>query len=139
MNCLHVSTALLRRYNPKLINARNNTNSKNYEKIGIKWGKQWAKLWFREQSEQVAKACARQFECIVAQRVRRTLQIFHLYTKIWDEAALRAFMNIWRRRVGQNARKYLMGAVGVSAYNWDQERISDDELYRYICAGFVSV
>ncbi|XP_046487184.1 stAR-related lipid transfer protein 7, mitochondrial isoform X1 [Neodiprion pinetum] len=130
MHCLHVSNALARRYNPNLIHARNNT-SKSFEAIGRKWGGRWVRLWLREQSHEVAKSCARQFECIVAQRIRRTLQIFHLYTKIWDEVALKSFVNIWRRRLGQNTRKYLFGAAGVSAYNWDRERIPDNELHRY--------
>ncbi|XP_012252654.2 stAR-related lipid transfer protein 7, mitochondrial [Athalia rosae] len=130
MHCLHVSHAVVRRYNPTVIHARNNASySKSY--IGKRWGERWIKIWFRQQSAQVAKSCARQFECIVAQRVRRTLQIFHLYTRIWDEVALKSFVNMWRRRLSQNARQYLMGAVGVSVYNWDHHRISDIELQNY--------
>lgn len=88
-------------------------------------------LWFRQQSTQVAQACKRQFEFVAAQRVKRYIQIFHLYTRIWDEVALKEFMRSWRLRVAGNAKNFLIGAVGVSMYNWDRDRISDEEINRY--------
>lgn len=87
-------------------------------------------LWFREQSTQVTQACKRQFEFVAAQRVRRYIQIFHLYTRIWDEVALREFMRSWRLRVARNAKNFLISAAGVSVYNWDRDRISDEEINR---------
>ncbi|XP_012223145.1 stAR-related lipid transfer protein 7, mitochondrial-like [Linepithema humile] len=88
-------------------------------------------LWFREQSTQVAQACKRQFEFVAAQRIRRYIQIFHLYTRIWDEVALREFMRSWRLRVAKNAKNFLISAAGVSMYNWDRDRINDEEINRY--------
>ncbi|XP_014220474.1 stAR-related lipid transfer protein 7, mitochondrial-like isoform X1 [Trichogramma pretiosum] len=85
----------------------------------------------REHGAQLARLCARQFEFVAAQRVRRSLQIFQLYSKIWDEVALREFARSWRRRLARKARDFLVGAVGVSVYNWDQQRIHDKELYSY--------
>ncbi|XP_011645417.1 stAR-related lipid transfer protein 7, mitochondrial-like isoform X1 [Pogonomyrmex barbatus] len=87
--------------------------------------------WFREQGTQVAQACKRQFEFVAAQRVRRHIQIFHLYTRIWDEVALREFMRLWRLRLAKNAKNFLISAAGVSMYNWDRDRISDEEINRY--------
>jgi len=87
-------------------------------------------LWFREQSTQVAEACKRQFEFVAAQRVRRYIQIFHLYTRIWDEMALKEFMRSWKLSVTRNAKNFLISAAGVSVYNWDRERISDEEINR---------
>lgn len=86
--------------------------------------------WFREQSTQVAQACKRQFEFVAAQRIRRYIQIFHLYTRIWDEVALREFMRLWRLRLAKNAKNFLISAAGVSMYNWDRDRISDEEINR---------
>ncbi|XP_011347110.1 stAR-related lipid transfer protein 7, mitochondrial isoform X2 [Ooceraea biroi] len=88
-------------------------------------------MWLREQSSQVAQTCKRQFEFVAAQRVRRCMQIFHLYTRIWDETALREFMRSWRRRVARNAKGFLISATGVTAYNWDRDRISDEEIQTY--------
>ncbi|XP_011685992.1 PREDICTED: stAR-related lipid transfer protein 7, mitochondrial-like isoform X2 [Wasmannia auropunctata] len=87
--------------------------------------------WFREQGTQVAQACKRQFEFVAAQRIRRYIQIFHLYTRIWDEVALREFMRLWRLRLARNAKNFLISAAGVSVYNWDRDRISDEEINRY--------
>jgi hypothetical protein len=86
--------------------------------------------WLQDQSIQVMKACTKQFEFIAAQRVRRSLQIFHLYTRIWDEVALKEFIRLCRFRITKNTKNFLMGAVGITMYNWDQERISDKEINR---------
>ncbi|XP_020287537.1 stAR-related lipid transfer protein 7, mitochondrial-like isoform X2 [Pseudomyrmex gracilis] len=88
-------------------------------------------VWLREQGTQVTRACRQQFEFIAAQRVRRCIQIFHLYTRLWDEMALREFMRSWRMRVARNAENFLISAVGITAYNWDRDRISDQEINRY--------
>ncbi|XP_015592069.1 stAR-related lipid transfer protein 7, mitochondrial [Cephus cinctus] len=135
MHCWHVSGILSRRFNSNLINnstARNALCNRHSRAYG-KWGGHGRRIgiWFREQGIQVARACAKQFEFIAAQRVRRSMQIFHLYTKIWDEVALREFIKSWRCRVGRNAKEFLVSAVGVSIYNWDRERISDEEMYSY--------
>lgn len=86
-------------------------------------------LWFREQGKQVAQTCKRQFEFITAQRIRRYVQIFHLYTRIWDEVALKEFIRSWRLRITRN---FLWSTVAVTMYNWDHERISDEEVNKYL-------
>ncbi|XP_076678435.1 stAR-related lipid transfer protein 7, mitochondrial isoform X2 [Andrena cerasifolii] len=88
-------------------------------------------LWLKEQGGQVAEACARQFEFIAAQRIRRSLQIFHLYTRIWDEVALKEFMKSWRNRTLRNTRHFLMSSIGITMYNWERDRISEEELNSY--------
>lgn len=88
-------------------------------------------LWFREQGTQVAHVCKKQFEFVAAQRIRRYIQIFQLYTKIWDEVALREFMRSWRLRLARNTKHFLISATGVTVYNWDRERISDEEINRH--------
>lgn len=130
-----LSGVVLRRYNT---NYNQNSNrlahffGSNYSPSYGRFGDYRKRLsvWLREQGIQVTKACKRQFEFIAAQRIRRYLQIFHLYTRIWDEVALREFMRLWRLRVERNARNFLISAVGVTIYNWDRDRISDEELNR---------
>ncbi|XP_076164774.1 stAR-related lipid transfer protein 7, mitochondrial isoform X2 [Ptiloglossa arizonensis] len=87
--------------------------------------------WLKEQSGQIAEACTKQFEFIVAQRIRRSLQIFHLYSRIWDEVALKEFIKSWRNRMLKNSRHFLMSSIGITMYNWERERISEDELNGY--------
>lgn len=99
----------------------------NYGKFGVY--RKEINLWLREQGKQVAQACRRQFEFITAQRIRRHIQIFYLYTKIWYEVALKEFMRSWRLRI---ARNFLLSTVTISMYNWDRERISDEEVNRYL-------
>lgn len=89
-------------------------------------------VWFGQQSAQVVRSCTQQFEFIAAQRVRRGIQLFNLYSKIWDEVALKEFMKSWRRKIGRNTREFFISAVGVTMYNWEGEKISDQELYRYV-------
>ncbi|KAI4500635.1 hypothetical protein M0802_004227 [Mischocyttarus mexicanus] len=124
----------LMRVNFKYTNS--NINLSSYSKrfsTRVKFGGYRKKidLWVKEQSTQVAKACTKQCEFIVAQRIRRSIQIFHLYNKIWDEVALKEIIKSWKMRVVKNSKRFLMGAVGVSVYNWDLERISDEEVNSY--------
>ncbi|XP_008209044.1 stAR-related lipid transfer protein 7, mitochondrial isoform X1 [Nasonia vitripennis] len=132
----YVSGILLRRYNSNI--ACDAARSAHFfpQHCGkvhgrFKWCGRKMSMWLREQSIQVVKACARQFEFIAAQRIRRSVQIFHLYTRIWDEMALKEFMRSWRRRVARNTNNFLVGAVGVTVFNWEQERIADKEMYSY--------
>lgn len=134
MNTLQLSGLLFRRFNtsrarnggrlaPVLRQCANYGSLRGYRrKIG---------LWVKEQSVQVAEACTRQFEFIAAQRIRRSVQIFHLYTRIWDEVALKEFIKSWRHRVARNTKRFLMSTVGVTMYNWERERISDEEVNSY--------
>ncbi|XP_076241619.1 stAR-related lipid transfer protein 7, mitochondrial isoform X2 [Calliopsis andreniformis] len=87
--------------------------------------------WLKEQSGQVAEACTRQFKFIAAQRIRRSFQIFHLYTRIWDEVTLKEFVRSWTNRTLRNTRYFMMSSIGITAYNWERERISEKELDNY--------
>lgn len=88
-------------------------------------------VWLKEHGDRVAEACTRQFEFIAAQRVRRSLQIFHLYTRIWDKTALKEFIKSWRNRAFRNGKRFLTSGVGVAVFNWDRERINENELNSY--------
>lgn len=129
-----LSSLILKRVNFKYTN--NNVNFSSFFKhisARIKFGGYRKKidLWFKEQGTQVAKACTKQCEFIVAQRIRRSIQIFYLYTKIWDEVALKEIIKLWKMRVLKNSRQFLISAAGVSVYNWDRERIPDEEVNSY--------
>lgn len=131
----YVSGILLRRYTSSSaceVIKNVHFSPQHYGKVHgrFKWCGRKMSMWLREQSIQVVRACTRQFEFIAAQRIRRSMQIFHLYTRIWDEVALKEFIRSWRRRVTRNTKDFLIGAVGVTMYNWEQEKISDGEMYR---------
>lgn len=86
--------------------------------------------WLREHGVQLLCAYIKQFEFIAAQRIRRSIQIFQSYAKIWDEVAVKEFIKSWRRRTYHKTKKYILGTAGVSAYNWDLERITDEKIQR---------
>ncbi|KAJ8674111.1 hypothetical protein QAD02_005373 [Eretmocerus hayati] len=130
----YISGVLLKRNSPHFAcetyrNAHFYTNPYGKRHSKFKWCGRRMSLWLREQGVQVFRACTRQFEFIAAQRIRRSVQIFHLYSKIWDEVALKEFIKIWKRRMARNTRDFIVASVGVTMYNWDQERISDNEVY----------
>ncbi|XP_054010029.1 stAR-related lipid transfer protein 7, mitochondrial-like isoform X2 [Hylaeus anthracinus] len=124
---------LLKRFNTNYV--QNNTRLASFGQYG-NYGKfrecrKRINHWLKEQGGQVAEACTKQFEFIIAQRIRRSLQIFHLYTRIWDEVALKEFMKSWRNRALKNSRHFLMSSIGITMFNWDRERITEDELNGY--------
>lgn len=83
-------------------------------------------------TRKLVRVWAHQCECVVAQRVRRGQQMFSLYSKLWEEHALRAFINRMKQQLARRSKDLLMGAVGVSAYNWEDLRIPDDEMNEHM-------
>ncbi|RZF34911.1 hypothetical protein LSTR_LSTR014711 [Laodelphax striatellus] len=85
-------------------------------------------LVLRNQSVNLLRSCAEQCEFILAQRVRRSQQIFCLYMKIWDEVALKHFLECMRRNFLRKGKHLLLGLV---IYNWDEERIKEEDIVKY--------
>ncbi|XP_075222373.1 stAR-related lipid transfer protein 7, mitochondrial-like [Lycorma delicatula] len=83
----------------------------------------------RGHSMNIVKHCVEQCEFIIAHRVRRSQQIVSLYSKLWDEMALKQFINKLRRKLAKGGRFTLL-AAGM-AFNWDEERISDETIFRH--------
>ncbi|RZF42314.1 hypothetical protein LSTR_LSTR003932 [Laodelphax striatellus] len=85
-------------------------------------------LVLRNQSVNLLRSCAEQCEFILAQRVRRSQQIFCLYMKIWDDVALKHFLECMRRNFLRKGKHLLLGLV---IYNWDEERIKEEDIVKY--------
>lgn len=81
---------------------------------------------FKNDSSNLLRVWMHQCECVVAQRVRRGQQMFALYTRIWEEQALRTFAQNIRKHLQRRGRELMLSA-GI-AYNWDRNRISEDEM-----------
>lgn len=131
MYTIQLSGLILKRYNTNYVQngSRLASSFGQCEHYGkLREYRKKLSFWLKDQGTQVAEACARQFEFIAAQRIRRSLQIFHLYTRIWDEVALKEFMRSWRNRTLRNTKHFLMSSIGITMYNWDRERISEGEL-----------
>ncbi|XP_022904431.1 stAR-related lipid transfer protein 7, mitochondrial [Onthophagus taurus] len=85
----------------------------------------------KSQSINIMRSWTHQCECVLAQRLRRGQQMFFLYTRLWEEHALRDFMKKMRQQVTKRGTEFVFGAMGITAYNWDQNRISDDEIKQH--------
>lgn len=87
---------------------------------------------FKNHSSGILKVWAHQCECVFAQRLRRGQQMFCHYTRLWEERALRELLNRFRVQITKHGKELMFGAVGVSCYNWEGNRISDDEIQTYM-------
>ncbi|KAK4881429.1 hypothetical protein RN001_004748 [Aquatica leii] len=86
----------------------------------------------KEQSSGVLRIWAHQCECVFAQRLRRGQQMFSLYTKLWEERALKDLLSKMRKHFTKRSKEMMLGAVGLSMYNWDINRISTRDMNKYI-------
>lgn len=86
----------------------------------------------KEHSASALKVWARQCECVVAQRLRRGQQMFCLYSKLWEEHALREFLRKMRLHMFKRGKEFMLGAVGITSYNWDKHRIPDSEITKHL-------
>lgn len=82
----------------------------------------------RSQSSSLLKVWAHQCECVVAQRLRRGQQMFCLYSKLWEEHALKEFLKKMRQQMTRKSKELVFGAVGIATYNWRENRITDAEI-----------
>lgn len=86
----------------------------------------------RKEKNVVLKVWAHHCECVLAQRLRRCQQMFSLYSAWWEEHALREFIQKMRQNLSRRSKEFALGAIGISSYNWDQKRISQDELKKHV-------
>lgn len=89
-------------------------------------------LFSRENPEKTLKLWAQQFEFVFAQRVRRGQQMFCIYSKWWGEKSLKDFLKKLRSGISKNGKEFIMGAMGVSMYNWDEKRIKDEDFQSHL-------
>lgn len=85
----------------------------------------------RNQAESMFKLWMHHCEYVVAQRLRRCQQMFCLYSKLWEERALRDILRRMRYTLTKKGKELALSAAGISAYNWDQNRIPDEDFTQY--------
>ncbi|KAF7995594.1 hypothetical protein HCN44_006701 [Aphidius gifuensis] len=129
-----LSRIILRKLNPKELNKSPNnifviSNYRFYGKYNILSKK--LGIWFSEQRLQVTKACIKQFQLITSQRVRRSFKLFNIYTKLRQEIGSKEFLKLWKKKLENNTKEFLFSSIAVTIFNWDHERITDNELYSY--------
>ncbi|CAG0905292.1 unnamed protein product, partial [Darwinula stevensoni] len=63
----------------------------------------------------------RQCKFVVMQRIQRAQRIALLYSRIWNEAAVRKMVQRWNTRRWRN--RFMLGAGLVAKFTWNEERI----------------
>ncbi|GJQ84322.1 hypothetical protein Trydic_g5260 [Trypoxylus dichotomus] len=86
----------------------------------------------KNQSAVIIRTWTHQCECVVAQRLRRGQQMFMLYSKLWEERALKEFFRKLKLQITRHGKEFMISAVGITAYNWDANRIPDSEMQIHI-------
>ncbi|KRT82896.1 hypothetical protein AMK59_3283, partial [Oryctes borbonicus] len=86
----------------------------------------------KNQSAVIIRAWTHQCECVVAQRLRRGQQMFSLYSKLWEERALKEFFRKLKLQITRHGKEFMISAAGITAYNWEANRIPDSELQLHI-------
>ncbi|KAG0717490.1 StAR-related lipid transfer protein 7, mitochondrial [Chionoecetes opilio] len=75
---------------------------------------------------------ARQSEVHASQKLRRALQLYSAYSRLWGEEVrcwgARTMLARLRRALAARGRHLLLSAVCFSNFNWEQEKISEDRL-----------
>ncbi|XP_064118894.1 uncharacterized protein LOC135223903 [Macrobrachium nipponense] len=82
----------------------------------------------KELAQVLLRLVTRQFEVQTAERIRRGLQLYSVYSRLWGEEAARAWLKSIRRVLITRGRRFLLSAVCFSNYNWDANKISDESL-----------
>ncbi|CAH2002178.1 unnamed protein product [Acanthoscelides obtectus] len=85
----------------------------------------------KQNKQNVFKIWAHHCECVLAQRLRRCQQMFCLYSRWWEERALKDFIKRMRQSLARKGKELALGAVGVSAYNWKDDRIPLEDIKQH--------
>lgn len=86
-------------------------------------------VFLKSHSNKIVSNCVRSCEFVIAHRVRRSQQMLCLYSKLWDEAALQQFINKLKGQLLRQ-RYFLLSSSLISFYDWNKERISDEDILR---------
>ncbi|CRK86235.1 CLUMA_CG000041, isoform A [Clunio marinus] len=68
-----------------------------------------------------------QIDFFWSSRLRRSIQVYNFYRKIWDEKALREFLRHMKSNFFNRNRKLLLSSLGLFLFDWEKERIELDE------------
>lgn len=79
---------------------------------------------------------ANQCRFVTGLRVRRAQQIAQLYGRLYSDSARRVLLGrLWRRLRGRAGHASAMMAALAGVFVWDEERIQEEELQRWVRSG----
>uniref|UniRef100_A0A1B6L3Z0 Phosphatidylcholine transfer protein n=1 Tax=Graphocephala atropunctata TaxID=36148 RepID=A0A1B6L3Z0_9HEMI len=85
----------------------------------------------KSHSVKIVQNCVQSCEYVIAHRIRRSQQMLCLYSKLWDEISLRQLIHRLKAQIQRRKHILLLGSSFVSAYDWNKERIPDEEILKY--------
>lgn len=104
---------------------------------------QWLLTWLQKGStkcprqKSLLSLLANQCSYVTGQRVQRAQQIAQLYSNIYSERTRKSlFSSLWRKFQGRNSNACKLMAALTGVFLWEQERIKEEELRRWVSAGF---
>ena len=83
---------------------------------------------FKQDSGRIFEVWTQQCECVVAHRVRRGIQIFALYSNMWDHLALKEFVKSFKYQLAHHGKKLLLSSSIIAAFNWEENKMADNIL-----------
>lgn len=96
-----------------------------------RWYSRHINSWITEQGVKIICTCVKQIEFLAVKRIEQSVQIFQLYIKLWDKLLLKEFIKYWRKKGFHRNKTYLLSTIGIVAYNWEDERITNKEMESY--------
>ena len=79
----------------------------------------------------IAVLFGKQCNALVAQRLRRTVQIVDLYSQLYNRQQLQQFVKRLHSRLSRNKKDPSFIAIfGAVLFSWEQNAISDEEVQR---------
>ncbi|KAK7083940.1 hypothetical protein SK128_028519 [Halocaridina rubra] len=81
-----------------------------------------------ELMQNLFRTVSRQCKLQTAERIRRGLQLYSVYSRLWGEEAAQAVLKSLRRTLLAKGRSFLLSAVCFTHYNWDSNKISNNSL-----------
>lgn len=95
-------------------------------------------LNIRQHSAKILKSWSQQFEYVVTDRVRKSFQLLALYNKWWGNFT----SNLCLQRVASEllkGRKFYFTACLAPIFQWEKNRISEEELSKYVLIIFPTI
>lgn len=84
--------------------------------------------------EAIYRLLARQCNVYAGQRVRRLQQMWYFYSSLYSESALQTIVVNFARRNMRPTRRPIYYLFGAACFTWDRERITDNDIQRYIAS-----
>ncbi|XP_063608026.1 uncharacterized protein LOC134782458 [Penaeus indicus] len=84
----------------------------------------------KEVTRYLVRIVVRQCEVHTSERIRRSMQLYTVYSRMWGEEAARRLLSNLRRIFLMRGRHLLLSAVCITQYDWDNEKISEESLER---------